>query len=108
MNKFKTGDDVVITTGKDKGKSGKLLRFAKNGRVIVEGLNMVKKHVRANPNAGEKGGIIDKEASIHLSNVALYNSATKKAGKVGIKVLDEEGTKRKVRYFKSNGEVVDI
>jgi len=103
MNKIRKGDDVIVTTGKDKGKRGTVLRVL-DDRLVVEGANMVKKHVKPNPMRGVAGGIVEKEMSIHASNVALYNSATQKADRVGFKVL-EDG--RKVRVFKSNGEVVD-
>jgi large subunit ribosomal protein L24 len=105
MKKIKVNDVVTVIAGKDKGRSGKVTKSLGNDRVIVEGINMMKKHVRGNPQAGVEGGIIDREAGIHVSNVAILNAATKKADRVGIKVL-EDG--RKVRYFKSTGEVVDI
>lgn len=116
MQKIKSKDTVIVLTGKDKGKTGvvqKVIAPKKNGkvkvpavRVLVEGINMVKKHVRANPQAGQQGGIIDKEASLDISNVALVNPTTGKADKVGFKVLENEN--RKVRVFKSTGEVVDV
>lgn len=107
MNRLKKGDDVIIVAGKDKGRRGTVtsVLFAKE-RVIVEGVNLVKKHVKPNPNRGIEGGIVEKEASIHASNVALYNPATKKADRIGFKFV-EDG-KKKVRYFKSNGELVDL
>ena len=105
MKKIKKGDDVIVLTGKDSGKTGQVVRvFDEDDRVIVENINLVKKHQRGNPNAGVPGGIIEKEMPIHISNVALVNSATGKADRVGFKTL-EDG--RKVRYFKSNGEVLD-
>ena len=104
MNKIKTGDDVVIIAGKDKGKRGSVLKILDNERVVVEGANMAKKHVKPNPNTGESGGIVEKEMPLHASNVAVFNAATGKADRVGIKVL-EDG--RRVRYFKSNNEVLD-
>ena len=104
MNKIKTGDEVVVLTGKNRRARGKVLRLLED-RVVIEGVNLVKRHTRANPQANQPGGIIEKEAAIHISNVALYNPATQKADRVGIKVLAD---KRKVRYFKSNGEVVDV
>ncbi|HEC20704.1 MAG TPA: 50S ribosomal protein L24 [Gammaproteobacteria bacterium] len=104
MRKIKKGDEVIITTGKDKGKRGSVLRVAED-RVLVESCNMAKKHVKANPNAGEAGGIVEKEMPLHISNVALFNPATGKGDRVGIKIL-EDGSK--VRYYKSNNEVVDI
>lgn len=105
MKKIKKGDDVMVLTGKDKGKTGQVVRVIdEDDRVIVENINVAKKHQKGNPNAGVPGGIIEKEMPIHISNVALVNSATGKADRVGIKQL-EDG--RKVRYFKSNGEVLD-
>lgn len=104
MRKIKKGDQVVVLTGKDKGKQGEVIRVL-GEKVVVQNINIVKKHTKGNPMKGEPGGILDKEMPIHVSNVAIYNPATGKADRVGIKVL-EDG--RKVRYFKSNGEVVDI
>ena len=103
MNKIRKGDDVIITTGKDKGKRGAILRILE-GKVVVEGANKVKKHQKPNPMKGSAGGIVDMEMPIQISNVALFNPATKKADRVGVKQL-EDG--RKVRFFKSNGEVID-
>ena len=105
MRKIKKGDQVVVLAGRDKGKRGSVLRVLEDDRVVVENLNMVKRHTKPNPQRGEAGGILDKEMPMHLSNVALYNADTGKADRVGFKVL-EDG--RKVRFFKSNGEVVDI
>ena len=104
-SKIKKGDDVIVIAGKDKGKRGTVIRVMDNGRVVVENVNMVKKHTKPNPNRGEPGGILDKEMPLDLSNVALYNPATGQGDRVGFKTL-EDG--RKVRVFKSNGEVVDI
>ena len=103
MNKIRKGDEVAVLTGKDKGKRGTVLRVDE-GVVVVEGINRVKKHVRPNPMKGVAGGIVDKDMPIHISNVALFNPATGKADRVGIKVLDDG---RKVRVFKSNGELVN-
>jgi large subunit ribosomal protein L24 len=103
VNKIRKGDEVAVLTGKDKGKRGTVLRVD-GDVVVVEGINRVKKHVRPNPMKGEVGGIVEKEMPIQASNVAVFNSATQKADRVGFKVL--EGG-RKVRVFKSNGEVVD-
>lgn len=103
MNKIRKGDDVIVTTGKDKGKRGAVLRVLE-GKVLVEGANKVKKHQKPNPVKGVSGGIVEMEMPLDVSNVALFNPATKKADRVGIKVL-EDG--RKVRFFKSNGEVID-
>jgi len=105
MRRIRKGDQVVVLAGKDKGKQGAVLRVLLGDRVLVENVNMVKKHTRPNPNKGVSGGIMDKEAPLHISNVALYNSATGKGERVGVKVL-EDG--RKVRYFKGNGEVLDV
>jgi large subunit ribosomal protein L24 len=104
MNKIRKGDEVIVITGKDKGRRGAVLRVLDTGRVVVEGVNMVKRHTRPNPMKGVAGGIVDKEMSIHISNVALFNRATQKADRVGFKTLDDS---RKVRVFKSSGEVVD-
>jgi len=104
MNKIRKGDEVVVLAGKDKGRRGAVLRRVDDERVVVEGVNRVKKHVRPNPMKGETGGIVEKEMPIHVSNIALFNPAAQKADRVGFKVL-EDG--RKVRFFKSNGELVD-
>jgi large subunit ribosomal protein L24 len=104
MNKIRKGDEVIVITGKDKGRRGTVVRVLANDRVVVENVNVAKKHQKPNPNAGVAGGIIDREMPIHVSNVAIYNSESDKGDRVGIKML-EDG--RKVRYFKSNGEVID-
>jgi large subunit ribosomal protein L24 len=104
MKKLKQGDEVVVRTGRSRDQRGKILRLLADGRVVVEGVNMVKRHTRPNPQMNQPGGILEKEAPIAIANVALYNPATKKPDRVGIKVLADG---RKVRYFKSNGEVVD-
>ncbi len=104
MRKIKKGDDVVVLTGKDKGRRGTVLRVQPDLKLLVEGVNKVKKHAKPNPMQNAPGGIIEKEMPIQSSNVALFNPVTQKADRVGIKVL-EDG--RKVRFFKSNGEVVD-
>ncbi|WIM05332.1 MAG: 50S ribosomal protein L24 [Candidatus Nitricoxidivorans perseverans] len=104
MNKIRKGDDVIVVTGKDKGRRGTVLHRTDGEHLVVEGVNRVKKHAKPNPMKGESGGIIEKEMPIHVSNVALFNPATKKADRVGCKTLDSG---RKVRVFKSNGEVVD-
>jgi large subunit ribosomal protein L24 len=105
MRKIRQGDDVIVLTGRDKGKRGTVLRVLENDRVVVENVNMAKKHQKPNPQRGEPGGIVDKEMPLHLSNVGLYNPEKDGADRVGIKIL-EDG--RKVRVFKSNGEVVDV
>ena len=104
MNKIRKGDLVILTTGKDKGKQGAVLSILDSGHVVVEGLNLVKKHAKANPMKGIAGGIIAKEMPLDISNVALFNSATQKGERVGFKTLDDG---RKIRVFKSNGEAVD-
>lgn len=104
MNKIRKGDDVVVTTGKDKGKRGVVLRSVSAESLLVEGINRVKKHTKPNPMKGHQGGIVEKEMPINISNVALFNPTTQKADRVGFKVLDDG---RKVRVFKSNSEVVD-
>lgn len=105
MRKIKKGDEVVVLKGKSKGVRGKVLSVIEDGkRVTVEGANIVKKHVRPNPNKNETGGILEREAPIMIANVALYNPVTSKPDRVGFKKLDDG---RKVRYFKSNGELVD-
>lgn len=104
MQRIKKGDEVVVTTGKDKGKRGSVLRVLEDDRLIVENVNVVKKHQKPNPGAGVAGGIMQKEAPIQASNVMLFNPQTNKGERVGFKTL-EDG--RKVRVFKSTGEVVD-
>jgi large subunit ribosomal protein L24 len=104
--RIRKGDDVMVIAGKDKGKRGTVLRvMGGSDQILVENINIVKKHTKPNPNKGEQGGIIDKEMPLHISNVALYNPVMDKADRVGFKVLDDG---RKVRVFKSNGEVVDV
>jgi len=104
MNKIKKNDDVIVIAGKDKGKRGSVTRVLPDDHVIVENVNMIKRHTKPNPNKGVPGGIVEKEAPIHISNVALFNPVTKKADRIGFKRL-EDG--RKVRIFRSNNEVVD-
>lgn len=103
--KIKKGDQVIVIAGKDKGRQGKVLKTISSNRVMVESINLVKKHQKPNPKKNEQGGIVSREAAIDISNVAILNPATKKADRVGFKTL-ENGDK--VRYFKSNGEVVDV
>jgi len=105
MRRIKKGDEVIVTAGKDKGRRGAVLQVFENDRVMVENVNMVKKHTKPNPMKGLDGGIVEKEMPLHVSNVMLFNPVTKKGDRVGFKVL-EDG--KKVRYFKSNGEVVDV
>ncbi|MGH8599762.1 MAG: 50S ribosomal protein L24, partial [Burkholderiales bacterium] len=99
------GDEVIIIAGKDKGKRGTVLRAVDNERVVVEGVNKVKKHERPNPMKGITGGISEKEMPLQVSNVALFNAATQKGDRIGIRTLNDG---RRVRYFKSNGEVLDV
>lgn len=105
MNRIKKGDEVVVIAGRSKGSTGHVLNVLDNDRLLVENVNMVKKHRKGDPNKGVEGGIQDLEAPIHASNVMLYNPATKKGDRVGYKIL-EDG--RKVRVFRSTGEAVDI
>jgi large subunit ribosomal protein L24 len=105
MQKIKKGDDVIVITGKDKGKRGTVLRVVDEDHVIVENINIARKHQKANPQVGEPGGIVDKVMPIQVSNVALYNPQKGGPDRVGFKIL-EDG--RKVRVFKSDGEVVDV
>lgn len=104
MKKIKRDDEVIVIAGKDNGKRGKVTRVMKDGRLIVSGINMVKRHTKPNPMLGTPGGIVEKEAPIQASNVAIFNPTTSKADRVGFKVLDDG---KKVRVFKSNNEVVD-
>ena len=104
MRKIKKGDDVIVITGKDKGKRGTVLRVVDLEHILVEGANRVKKHQRPNPMKNTTGGIVDKEMPLHVSNVAIFNPTSKKADRVGTKVLDDG---RRVRIFKSTGEVID-
>lgn len=105
MQRIKKGDEVIVTAGRDKGRRGNVMEILKNNRVMVENINVVKKHAKPNPMAGVEGGIIEKEMSIAISNIMLFNPATNKGDRVGIKTL-EDG--KKVRFFKSNNEVVDV
>ena len=105
MRKIRKGDEVIIRVGKNKGHRGVVVRILSEDRVVIENANMVKRHTRPNPQRGVSGGIVEKEASIHIANISLYNLVTKRADRVGFKVLEND---RKVRYFKSTGEVVDI
>ena len=105
MQRIKKGDEVIVLAGRDKGKRGTVLRKVDAEHVVVEGVNRVKKHQRPNPMKGQQGGIVDKDLPIHVSNVALYNPATKKADRVGVKTLDDG---RKVRIYKANGEQVEV
>lgn len=103
MRKLRTGDEVIVITGKDKGKRGQIDVFVGSRKVIIPNINIAKKHIKANPNKGETGGIIDKAMPLDISNVAIFNAATGKADRVGFKFL-EDG--KKVRFYKSNSEVI--
>lgn len=107
MKRIKRDDNVVVIAGKSKGHVGKVLKVI-DDKVIVEGANLVKKHVKPNPQINEPGGIKEREASIHVSNVAHLDPQTNKPTKIGFKFIEENGVKRKVRYLKSNEEVIDI
>ena len=103
MNKIKTGDSVIVIAGKDKGKQGSITKILSNGRCYVSGVQMVKRHTKPNPQAGISGGVVEKEASINVSNISIFNPTSKKADKVAIKTL-EDG--KKVRVFRSSGEEI--
>jgi large subunit ribosomal protein L24 len=104
MRKIKRDDEVIVIAGKNKGKRGKVLKVLADDRLIVSGVQMVKKHQKPNPQAGVKGGIIERESPIQVSNVAIFNAETNRADRVGFKVKDD---KNKIRVFKSNGKAVD-
>ena len=104
MRKFRKGDQVVVITGKDKGRQGTLLKVIDDEYVLVEGVNLVKKHSKPNPQAGKQGGIVSKEMPMHVAKIAIWNPTTKKADRVGFKVLADG---KKVRRFSSNGEMLD-
>jgi large subunit ribosomal protein L24 len=104
MRKIKREDEVIVLTGKDKGKRGKVTRVLADDKVLVAGVNIIKKHQRPNPQAGIAGGIVEREAPLHISNVAIFNPTSNKADRVGFKIL-EDG--RKVRVYKSTGEEID-
>lgn len=104
MNRLRQGDEVVVVAGKDKGRRGSVLRVYDDGRVLVENVNVARKHQKPNPNAGVPGGIVEKECPLDASNVMIYNPATEKGDRIGFRIL-ENG--QKVRYFKSNNEVLD-
>ncbi len=105
MNKIRKGDDVIVRTGKDKGRRGTVLQIFDDGRVLVEGINLAKKHIKPNPNIGEAGGIRDKAMPVDASNVLVFNPKSKKGERVGFRV-EEDGSK--VRIFSGSGEAVDI
>lgn len=103
MRKVRKEDEVIVIAGRDKGKRGAITEILSDDRVVVSGVNLVKKHQRGNPQTGERGGIVDREAPIHVSNVSIYNDSTNAADRVGIRIADGE----KVRVFKSDGRLVD-
>ncbi len=103
MNKLKKGDQVIVLTGRDKGKRGTVTQRVDDSRLVVEGVNVVKKHVKPNPMKGTTGGVVDKTMSIHQSNVAIFNAATGKADRVGIKLVDGG---KKIRVYKSSGDEI--
>ena len=105
MNKIRKGDKVIINTGKDKGKNGIVLSLVDDKKILVEGLNMVKKHTKPNPAKGEQGGLVSKEMPLDLSNIAIFNSSTKKSDKVTFKTLKDG---KKIRIYKSNQEAIDV
>ncbi|HUG99992.1 MAG TPA: 50S ribosomal protein L24 [Gammaproteobacteria bacterium] len=105
MNRIRKGDEVIVTTGRDKGRRGTVLRVYEDDRVLVENVNIVKKHQRPNPQRGVAGGIVEKEMPLQASNVMLWNPVSKKGDRVGIRTLQDG---KRVRYFKSNNEVVDV
>ncbi len=107
MRRIKKGDTVIVTTGKSKNHVGKVM-LVSGDKLIVEGANLAKKHVKPNPQLQQKGGILEKEMPIDYSNVAIYNPQTKKADKVGFKFIEKDGAEHKVRYFKSNDELIDL
>jgi large subunit ribosomal protein L24 len=105
MNKIRKGDEIIVIAGRDKGKRGKVVLRTDADRVVVEGINVVKKHTKPNPMKGEAGGIIQKNMPIHQSNLAVFNAASGKADRVGVKVLDDG---KKVRVYKSSGEEIKV
>ena len=105
MNKIKKGDEVIVTTGKDKGRRGTVLEVFDDERVLVEGVNIAKKHTKPNPNVGEPGGIVDKAMPLNVSNVQVFNPKSKKGDRIGFRVADDGS---KVRVFRGTGDVVDI
>lgn len=107
MKRIRKDDEVIVIAGKDKGRRGHVQDVRDDGRVLVEGINVAKKHVRPDPNRGVQGGIVEKELPIHISNVALFNPDTQKPDRVGFRYIDSGERQRKVRFFKSTGEVID-
>ena len=107
MRKIKKGDEVIVIAGKDKGRRGQVVRVLENDRLIVEGINMAKKHVKPDPNRGIAGGIVAKEMPLQVSNVMLFNAESGKGERVGFQVVEKDGKQRRVRVFKSTGNAVD-
>ena len=105
MRKIRKGDQVIVRSGRDKGRRGAVLQVLADGRVLIESVNMMKKHTKPNPQAGKQGGIVEKEMPLSLSKVAIWNPGAKKADRIGIKTL---GDGKRVRFFKSNGEMLDV
>jgi large subunit ribosomal protein L24 len=105
MRRIKKGDEVIVIAGKDKGRRGKVIRTVDADRVVVEDIGKVKRHTKPNPSRGVAGGIVEREAAIHISNIMLFNPSTSKGDRIGFRTLDDN---RKVRFFKSNNEVVDV
>ena len=104
MKKIRKGDQVIVRSGRDKGRRGAVLQVLADGRVLIESVNMAKRHTKGNPQAGKPGGIIEKEVPLHVSKVALYNPTSKKGDRIGVKTLTDG---KRVRFFKSNGEMLD-
>jgi large subunit ribosomal protein L24 len=104
MRKIRKGDQVIVLSGRDKGRRGAVLQVLADGRVLIESVNMAKRHTKGNPQAGKPGGIIEKEVPLHVSKVALFNPTSKKGDRVGVKTLTDG---KRVRFFKSNGEMLD-
>ncbi|MEC9205879.1 MAG: 50S ribosomal protein L24 [Pseudomonadota bacterium] len=105
MNKLKKGDMVIVTAGKEKGKKGEIMKIVDSENLIISSVNFAKKHVKPNPNKGVDGGVLEREMPMHISNIMIFNQLTKKGDRVGFKKLDNG---KKVRVYKSNGEVIDI
>lgn len=106
MKRIRTGDTVIVIAGKSKGRVGKVLKVS-DDRVTVENVNLISKHVKPNPKTEDRGGIVSKEASLHVSNVAMYNTSTNKRDRIGFRFVEKDGARIKVRYFKSTDQVVD-
>ena len=108
LQRLKTGDDVIVIAGKDKGRRGSVSRIVSEDRIVVEGINMAKKHVKPNPNAGVAGGIVEQEMPIHVSNVMLFNPETGKGDRVGFRWVGEGDARQKERFFKSTDKAVEV